>query len=66
MARIPLEDNFNDVINKTRRGLSISDRELAQRAEVSLAELGAVAARRNSRTRGPTTQQTRGARHVLK
>jgi hypothetical protein len=31
-----------------------------------LAELGAVAARRNSRTRGPTTQQTRGARHVLK
>jgi glyoxylase-like metal-dependent hydrolase (beta-lactamase superfamily II) len=42
MARIPLEDNFNDVINKTQRGLSISDRELAQRAEVSVTELAAV------------------------
>lgn len=44
MARIPLEDNFNDVINKAQRGLKISDAELAQRAEVSLADLAAVQA----------------------
>ncbi len=42
MARIPLEDNFNDVINKTQRGLKISDAELAQRADVSPADLAAV------------------------
>ena len=42
MARIPLEDNFNDVINKTQRGLKISDAELAQRAEVSAEDLAAV------------------------
>jgi len=42
MARIPLEDNFNDVINKTQRGLKISDEELAAKAEVSLADLAAV------------------------
>ena len=42
MARIPLEDNFNDVINKTQRGLNISDEDLAQRASVSLADLAAV------------------------
>jgi hydroxyacylglutathione hydrolase len=42
MARIPLEDNFNDVINKTQRGLNISDTDLAQRAEVSLEDLAAV------------------------
>ena len=29
MARLPLEDNFNDVINKTQRGLKISDADLA-------------------------------------
>ncbi len=44
MARIPLEDNFNDVINKTQRGLKISDEDLAQRAEVSMADLAAVKA----------------------
>ncbi len=44
MARIPLEDNFNDVINKTQRGLKISDEDLADRAEVSLADLRAVKA----------------------
>ena len=44
MARIPLEDNFNDVINKTQRGLNISDEDLAQRASVSLADLAAVKA----------------------
>ncbi|PTX98926.1 MBL fold metallo-hydrolase [Opitutus sp. ER46] len=42
MARIPLEDNFNDVINKAQRGLGISDADLAKRAEVSLADLAAV------------------------
>ncbi len=42
MARIPLEDNFNDVINKAQRGLNISDAELAQRAEVSLEDLAAI------------------------
>ena len=44
MARIPLEDNFNDVINKTQRGLNISDEELAQRAGVTPADLAAVKA----------------------
>lgn len=42
MPRIPLEDNFNDVINKAQRGLKISDAGLASRAEVSLADLAAV------------------------
>jgi len=42
MARIPLEDNFTDVINKAQRGLKISDQHLAERAEVSLPDLAAV------------------------
>lgn len=42
MPRIPLEDNFNDVINKAQRGLKISDADLAKRAEVSLEDLAAV------------------------
>ncbi len=44
MARIPLEDNFNDVINKAQRGLHIADAELAALAEVTPAELAAVKA----------------------
>lgn len=44
MARIPLEDNFNDVINKAQRGWKISDDDLAKRAEVSLPDLAAVKA----------------------
>src|SRR5215208_6556638 len=44
MARIPLEDNFNDVINKAQRGWKFSDADLAQRAEVSLEDLAAVKA----------------------
>jgi hydroxyacylglutathione hydrolase len=44
MARIPLEDNFNDVINKAQRGLQISDADLASRAEVSAEDLAAVKA----------------------
>ena len=42
MPLIPLEDNFDDVINKTQRGLQISDEDLAQRAEVSLEDLQKV------------------------
>ncbi len=42
MARIPLEDNFNDVINKAQRGLAISDADLAKRAEVTEADLAAI------------------------
>ena len=42
MPRIPLEDNFNDVINKAQRGLQIADADLAARAEVSAADLAAV------------------------
>ncbi|MBI5691486.1 MAG: MBL fold metallo-hydrolase [Verrucomicrobia bacterium] len=44
MPRIPLEDNFNDVINKAQRGLKITDDDLARRAEVSLEDLTAVKA----------------------
>lgn len=44
MPRIPLEDNFNDVINKAQRGLAVSDEDLAKRAEVTLADLAAVKA----------------------
>jgi glyoxylase-like metal-dependent hydrolase (beta-lactamase superfamily II) len=42
MPRIPLEDNFADVINKAQRGLGITDAQLAARAEVSPADLAAV------------------------
>ena len=42
MARIPIEDNFEDVINKTQRGLHITDEDLAARAEVSAVDLAAV------------------------
>src|SRR3954462_10202131 len=42
MARIPLEDNFDDVINKAQRGLKISDEDLAKRAEVTPEDLAAV------------------------
>ena len=39
MARIPLEDNFTDILNKAQRGLRITDDELASRAGISTAEL---------------------------
>ncbi len=42
MPRIPLEDNFDDVINKAQRGLKLTDEELAKRAEVSVTDLAAV------------------------
>jgi glyoxylase-like metal-dependent hydrolase (beta-lactamase superfamily II) len=44
MLRIPLEDNFDDVINKAQRGLRWDDAELAQRAGISLAALRALKA----------------------
>jgi hydroxyacylglutathione hydrolase len=44
MARIPLEDNFNDVINKAQRGMAISDAELAKRADMSLSDLAEIKA----------------------
>jgi hydroxyacylglutathione hydrolase len=46
MPRIPLEDNFTDVIGKAQRGWKISNVELAALAEVSLADLAAVQAGR--------------------
>ncbi len=42
MPRIPIEDNFNDVINKTQRGLKITDEQLATRAEISADDLAAL------------------------
>jgi hydroxyacylglutathione hydrolase len=42
MARIPIEDNFTDIIGKAQRGLGISDPELCKRAEVTAADLAAV------------------------
>ena len=42
MARIPIEDNFDDVINKTQRGLKITDEDLASRAGISAEELASV------------------------
>lgn len=42
MARIPLEDNFNDVINKAQRGLAISDADLVARAEITPDDLAAI------------------------
>lgn len=42
MARIPLEDNFTDIIAKAQRGLAISDEDLAKRAEISVADLAAL------------------------
>jgi hydroxyacylglutathione hydrolase len=44
MARIPLEDNFNDVISKAQRGLQVSDVDLMTRAEVSAEDLAAIKA----------------------
>lgn len=39
MKRIPLEDNFNDVLGKAQRGLQFSDEQLAKKAAVSVEEL---------------------------
>jgi hydroxyacylglutathione hydrolase len=42
MGRIPLEDNYDDVLKKAQNGLGISDEELARRAEVKVEEVVAV------------------------
>lgn len=42
MANIPLEDNFNDVINKAQRGLQLSDDDLSGRTGISIEELGKI------------------------
>jgi hydroxyacylglutathione hydrolase len=42
MARIPLEDNYTDIIGKAQRGLQVSDEDLATRAEISVADLLAL------------------------
>jgi hydroxyacylglutathione hydrolase len=42
MPRIPIEDNFTDVIGKAQRGLGIPDEELCKRAEVGPEDLAAV------------------------
>ena len=40
--KIPLEDNFNDVIGKAQRGLGISDEQLASQAGVPVSALARV------------------------
>jgi hydroxyacylglutathione hydrolase len=42
MAKIPLEDNFTDIIGKAQRGWKLSDEELIQKSGVDLAKLQAV------------------------
>jgi len=42
MPRIPLEDNFTDVIGKAQRGLHLLDRDLAHRAGVTTGDLATV------------------------
>ena len=42
MNKIPLEDNYIDVIGKAQRGLRLADSELASRAGVSVADLTRV------------------------
>ena len=41
-VKIPLEDNFNDIIGKAQRGLNFGDEQLVTQAGVSTAELNAV------------------------
>src|SRR5207249_2647909 len=42
MAKVPLEDNFTDIIGKAQRGFKLSDDQLAQRAGVPVNELGRI------------------------
>ena len=44
MGRVPLEDNYNDVIAKAQRGLGMDDAELARRAQVAPADVAALKA----------------------
>lgn len=59
MPRIPLEDNFNDVLNKAQRGMQIADADLARRAEVSLEDLAAI---QSGQPRDPVIRRV--ARHL--
>jgi hydroxyacylglutathione hydrolase len=38
-VKIPLEDNYNDIIGKAQRGLGLSDEQLAKKTDVSVADL---------------------------
>jgi hydroxyacylglutathione hydrolase len=40
--RIPLEDNFNDVLGKAQRGLQLSDEQLAHTAAVTVSDITRV------------------------
>lgn len=42
MARIPLEDNFTDILGKAQRGLGLSDRQLAEKAGITPADVAAL------------------------
>jgi len=42
MARIPLEDNFNDIVGKAVRGLKLTPEQLATQAGVSTAAVGSL------------------------
>ncbi|MEI7957493.1 MAG: MBL fold metallo-hydrolase [Verrucomicrobiota bacterium] len=42
MPKIPMEDNFADVVGKAQRGLNIKDRDLMARAKITLPELTRV------------------------
>jgi len=42
MPRIPLEDNFTDIIGKAQRGLKLTDETLAASANIPVADLQAV------------------------
>lgn len=43
-VRIPLEDNFNDIIGKACRGLKLTDEQVAQNAGVTAADVAAAKA----------------------
>src|SRR6266850_1428353 len=38
-VKIPLEDNFNDILGKAQRGLKLSDQQMAEKAGVAVADL---------------------------
>ena len=42
MPRIPLEDNFTDVIGKAQRGFRLTDAALAEKAGIAAADLAAI------------------------
>ncbi|MDF9827574.1 hydroxyacylglutathione hydrolase [Ereboglobus sp. PH5-10] len=44
MPRIPIEDNYADILGKAQRGLRITDEQLAARAEITPAELASLKA----------------------